>query len=194
MISALILAAAVTLPAKPADPCSNVKNPPLCRDLIEIYNRDQDVRKKWIVDPMKPALVRELETVDKSNLGRVKAILNQFGWPGKNLVGDRASAGAWMIVHHADLATQKLYLELMMKAADAGELRWALVAQTIDRIAVREGRPQVYGTQFREAGGVMIPDPIEDEANVDERRAKVGLPPLAEYSRALNSRRRPAGK
>ena len=188
MITALIFAAAVTLPAKTPDPCANVKNPPLCRDLIEIYNRDQDVRKRWIADPLKPALIRELETVDKANIGRVKAILNQFGWPGKHLVGERASAGAWMIVHHADVATQKLYLDLMMKAADEGELRWALVAQTIDRIAVREGRRQTYGTQFREAGGLMIPDPIEDEANVDARRAKVGLPPLADYSRSLNSK------
>lgn len=185
MISALLFAAAV---AAAPNPCAGAKNPPLCRDLLEMYNRDQAVRKSWIADPKNPKLIREMETVDKSNIGRVKAILNQFGWPGKNLVGEKASAATWTVVHHADIATQKLYLDLMTQAADAGELRWALVAQTIDRIAVREGRKQTYGTQFHDAGGVMIPDPIEDEANVDERRAKVGLPPLADFSRTLNSK------
>src|SRR5690349_16367802 len=86
MISALLLAAAVSVPPRPADPCTNIKNPPLCRDLIEMYDRDQAVRQKWIADPKKPALIREMESVDKANLARVKAILNQFGWPGKNLV------------------------------------------------------------------------------------------------------------
>jgi hypothetical protein len=188
MIAALLFAAATAVPPRPPHPCANVKNPPLCRDLIEIYDRDQAVRKKWIANPTSAALIREMETVDKSNLGRVKAILNQFAWPGKALVGEKASAAAWTIVHHADVATQKLFLDIMMTAANAGELRWALLAQTIDRIAVREGRKQTYGTQFHDAGGVMIPDPIEDEANVDERRAKVGLPPLAEFSRTLNSK------
>ena len=49
-----------------------------------------------------------------------------------------------------------------------------------------EGNPQVYGTQFREANGEMAPFPIEDEQHVDERRAKVGLQPLAEYKKLID--------
>jgi hypothetical protein len=43
----------------------------------------------------------------------------------------------------------------------------------------------VYGTQAKAPpnwkGHEPVLEPIEDEANVDKRRAEVGLPPLAEY-------------
>lgn len=184
MLIALLLAAATAT----ANPCTNIKNPPLCRDLIEIYDRDQAVRQKWIADPKNAKLIKEMAKTDAANLGRVKSILNLFGWPGKTLVGERASAAAWTVVHHADLATQKMYIDVMAKAADVGELRPALFAQSIDRIAIREGRKQTYGTQFHEAGGAMIPDPIDDEEHVDERRAKVGLPSLAEHMKTVNAK------
>ena len=37
-------------------------------------------------------------------------------------------------------------------------------------------------------------DPLEDEANVDTRRAEVGLPPLAEYVKQLEAVYGPAKK
>jgi hypothetical protein len=85
-------------------------------------------------------------------------------------------------VQHADLATQKKYIDRMTAAADAGEIEWALVATTVDRIQVREGKPQTYGTQFHTVDGELVPETIGDAEHVDERRAKVGLPPLAQYT------------
>ena len=34
--------------------------------------------------------------------------------------------------------------------------------------------------------GELIPQPIEDEANLDRRRAELGLQPFAEYWRRIN--------
>ena len=123
-----------------------------------------------------------IKQVDRENLARVDAIIAANGWPGRSLVGEKASGGAWTVIQHADLETQKKYLPLITKAADAGETSWALLATTIDRIQVREGKPQTYGTQFHEVNGELVPQPIEDEAHVDDRRKKVGLGPLAEYA------------
>ena len=51
---------------------------------------------------------------------------------------------------------------------------------------VGEGKPQVYGTQVKEwKGKEPVLQPIEDEANVDKRRAEVGLFPLSEYRELL---------
>jgi hypothetical protein len=56
-----------------------------------------------------------------------------------------------------------------------------------DRIRVLEGRAQLYGTQFDwDQNGVMSPLPIEDEPGVDQRRAQLGLEPLAQ---AISHRR-----
>lgn len=156
---ALLFAAAVAA----APPCAGVKNPPLCRDLMEIGERHAAARAKNVKE-------KDAQKIDAANLARVQAIVNQFEWPGKSLVGEQASAAAWTIVDHASLATTKKYLPAMQKAADDGQLSRALLAATIDRIAVREGRPQTYGTQ---PGA-----PIEDAAGVNDRRAGMGLPPL----------------
>jgi hypothetical protein len=153
MISALLFAAA----------CTGIKNPPLCRDLLDIYDRHQLSHAK----NAKPA---EAKKIDDTNLARVKAIINQFGWPGNSLVGEKASAAAWTIIQNADLATQKLYIEEMTAAAEVKQLSPALLAATVDRIAIREGRGQVYGTDEKA--------PIDDPEHVDDRRAKMGLPPL----------------
>ena len=54
---------------------------------------------------------------------------------------------------------------------------------------VGDGKPQVYGTQAKPfdqwKGTVPVLEPIEDEANVNKRRAEVGLFPLSDYLRML---------
>ncbi len=56
-----------------------------------------------------------------------------------------------------------------------------------DRVAKAQRRPQVYGTQTTGRAGKMVFDPIEDSLHVDQRRANMGLPSLAEYKRVLDS-------
>ncbi len=61
------------------------------------------------------------------------------------------------------------------------------IAYLSDRVAVAEGRPQKYGTQFQGPK----PMPIEDEARVDERRAALGLESMADYALELISKYAP---
>jgi hypothetical protein len=37
--------------------------------------------------------------------------------------------------------------------------------------------------------GKLVPQPIEDEANVDARRKELGMPPLADYLKMVNEQR-----
>jgi Family of unknown function (DUF6624) len=173
------------IPADPAKTCASVKDKVLCAELLSIRDRDQNARYDALNHPEDKSLQAVIERVDRENLARVEEIIQTYGWPAKSLVGEKAGGGAWTVVQHADLAVQKKYLTVMSKAADAGELAWALLATTIDRIQVSEGKPQTYGSQFHEVNGEWVPQPIEDDAHVDERRSKVGLQPLAEYAALL---------
>lgn len=47
-----------------------------------------------------------------------------------------------------------------------------------DRLLVADKKPQRFGTQL---DGNFKPLPIEDAANVDQRRADLGLSSMAEY-------------
>lgn len=52
-----------------------------------------------------------------------------------------------------------------------------------DRVALGEGRRQIYGSQIGrdEQTQKHYVLPLEDPDNVDQRRAEVGLEPLADY-------------
>ena len=123
-----------------------------------------------------------MREVHERNAGRLGAILEAHGWPGRSLVGDGASAAAWLVLQHAigNPSLQRRGLALMSAAA-TGDVSPIHVAMLEDRIRSNEGKGQRYGTQLDwDAEGRLSPLPIEDEPNIDQRRAEIGLSPLAE--------------
>lgn len=169
-----------------------VKEPALRRELLKRVEQDQAIRNelisKGVKNPDKGVLER-MRATDAENTERVRAIVGRYGWPGPDLVGRDGAEAAFLLVQHADHAFQKEMLPLVEKAYRGGGLSGQSYAMLLDRVRVGEGKPQVYGTQakrFEEwEGQEPALEPIEDEANVDRRRAEVGLPPLSEYREGL---------
>ncbi|HET7064486.1 MAG TPA: DUF6624 domain-containing protein [Rudaea sp.] len=135
---------------------------------------------------------KEQEAIDGRNQLRLAAIVKEYGWPNFAWAGRDGILGAFLVVQHAELNFQRSYLPLLRQAAANGNLSYGKLAYLEDRVRVREGRKQIYGTQLHSsAGGKQALDPIEDEANVDARRAKVGLEPLSEYLKGFNLEEKP---
>jgi hypothetical protein len=177
------------------------QNEPLRRELMTMLREDQSARESMLKrlgaagvrlgssqaksDPAAMKTLQDemekLKTVDDRHRTRLQKIIEQHGWPGKSLVGANAAHAAWLIVQHADgdRALQKRCLHLM-ETAPKGEVDGTDIAYLTDRVLVGEKKPQRYGTQTNMD---FKPYPIEDEKNVDKRRAGLGLPPLAEYLR-----------
>ena len=137
----------------------------------------EKVAKKW-----KQVVDRQNE-IDSKNRQRLDEIVKDHGWPKMSSFGPEASGVAFLIVQHADLDYQKKYLPLIKESVTSNEARPSDLAMLQDRILTREGKKQIYGTQVRvnQSTQVMELYPIEDEQNVDARRATVGLGPLAQY-------------
>jgi hypothetical protein len=76
---------------------------------------------------------------------------------------------------------------MLERAYHMGEATGQQVALLTDRVATGRGTPQVYGTQVAVVAGHAVLEPIRDSANVDARRATVGLPPLREYLHMIDS-------
>lgn len=115
---------------------------------------------------------------------RLGEIMDEYGWPTANLVGEEATRAAWLIAQHADrqLDVQRRALQLMQQAVSAGAAGPRELAFLRDRTLVNEGRKQVYGTQV--AGvkdGAPVPWPCEEPERMDELRAEVGIEPFDEY-------------
>jgi hypothetical protein len=169
-----------------------VKEPALRSELLKRVEQDQAIRNELISkgarNPDKAILAR-MQAIDTANTERMKAIIRQYSWPGPELVGRDGAEAAFLLVQHADLAFQKEMWPFVEKAYRSGALSGQSYALLLDRVRVGEGKPQVYGTQAKRLeewkGQEPVLAPIEDEANVDKRRAEVGLPPLSEYREIL---------
>lgn len=158
-------------------------NEDLRNELLRRREIDQEVRMRSPID------VDRMHAVDAENSSFIRGVIEEHGWPGKSLVGTDGSAAAWLLIQHGPLDLQELSLPLLKAAVEQGEADRVNWAYLLDRVRMRRGEPQVYGTQFVRIGdGPLESHPIEDEATVDERRATLGLEPLAEYARRLETK------
>lgn len=167
-------------------------NHPLIEELEDLAEKDQrhrihmrTVSDKYGWNSSQMDSLWNLQTpIDSINLLRIIEIIDTFGYPGKSIVGDQAST-AFLVIQHADITTQEKYLPILTEAAEKGELRYSSLALLIDRVRMRQNKPQLYGSQVQrddETGNWQFYY-IEDEKNVNKRRAKVGLSPLEEYAK-----------
>jgi tetratricopeptide (TPR) repeat protein len=164
---------------------------PLQKELIQIFYDDQNIRHQFIEaekqygfkSSVADSLAQIMIKIDSINLQKIENILDKKGWVGKDVVGEQASMTIFLVIQHSDLETQKKYLPMMREAVKKGIANAANLALLEDRIALREGRKQIYGSQlyYDEKEGKYRVSPIEDPDNVDRRRAEVGLGPISEY-------------
>jgi hypothetical protein len=124
-----------------------------------------------------------MEAADAANLPWLRQLITDVGWPGKSLVGEDGAQAAWLLAQHADRdpAFQRRCLDLLTAAVERGEATAVQQAYLTDRVLLHEGKPQEYGTQAIAREGGFVARNLRDSGHVDERRASVGLGPLAEY-------------
>jgi hypothetical protein len=189
-----ILILSLALTASSAGAGQTPRDTALSRELLERVRVDQAIRDTLVLrlqagQPVDSSLSARLGAIDSANTTWLKAVVARRGWPGRSAVGPEASDAAFLIVQHAvqDSAFQAQALSLMERGVAKGEVRGADVAMLADRVAVHRGQPQRYGTQAKLLEGRLVLDPIADSAHVDERRAALGMPPLREYVRLLDS-------
>lgn len=134
----------------------------------------------------------EMEAVHVENARLLERVIDGIGgWPGRSRCGDDGAGAAFLIVQHAISLPdfQRRALALLLEAVEAGEINVVDTAYLSDRIAVFEGRPQVFGTQFDwDEAGLLSPAPIAEPEAVDERRASVGLAPLEQSIAEMRGR------
>ena len=175
------------LRAEEAEPA----NPQVRAELLKMVKVDQEARRRWARSKNAgEELLKIAEEIDKPHTRRLKEIVDKYGWPGKSLVGRDGSSAAWLLVQHAgrdEMEFLERVLALMKRGAASGDVALHDVAYLGDRIAMYQNKPQQYGTQYTEGpDGVMVRHPIEDEAQVDERRAAAGLPSMAEQEKLMS--------
>jgi hypothetical protein len=160
-----------------------VANETLAAEIVAMADEDQRFRRERSANtPWDPS-------VDQRNTQRMRQIVSAIGWPTLSKVGAHAKHKAWLLVQHADLDFQRECFTLMaLEPAD--EVCPRHLAYLEDRIRVRQGQPQRYGTQLEKGGDGWEPLQVDDPEGLDARRQAVGLEPITEY---LDGARRALG-
>lgn len=149
---------------------------------------------EWKPEDQAPLEVqRELATV-RDNAARLKIIVEEYGWPGRDLVGEDGAGAAWLLLQHAgagvstigtqeNRAFRRACVPLLEEAVRTGDAHPRHLAYTVDGICSVEGRGPVYAVLISDYqvvdGSPVFRCPVDIEA-IDRNRAGIGLPPLAE--------------
>jgi len=120
---------------------------------------------------------------DSINLIKVEKILAEYGWLGSDIVGEVGNKTLFLVIQHANLETQVKYLPMIKEAVKNGKAKGSYLASLEDRVLLRQGEKQIYGSQLEGdyKTKLWVLKPMIDPDHVDQRRAEVGLEPIAEY-------------
>lgn len=162
-------------------------NSPLSKRLLAMQHADQMMRRGAIA-----GMVGWDRQLDRSHTAELKRIIHRHGWPTVSLVGARASNAAWLVAQHADHEPefQKEVLLLMDEIHQIlpDEVSGPNIAYLTDRILVRQGKRQWFGTQhYFDPKGKLVAFPIDEPRKVNYRRRGYGIIETeAAYTRRLN--------
>ncbi len=171
----------------------NVTRPALREELLQMEKVDQEAREIWAAGGKMgdssnddPALLH-LRDIDTINLQKLKHIVTQDGFPTVKMVGHSGMEAAFILTQHADPRFQAKTLPIVAARFKQGELSGQDYALLTDRVLRAQGKPQRYGSQVTWTDQGWKPEPIADEAHVDERRHALGMMSMANYSCMLSA-------
>ena len=162
-------------------------NDALCTELLRMRFEDLTVRQELLDSgQLGGVYVPRMEAIHIKNAARLRELIDQHGWPAEDIAGKDGAEAAWLIAQHAvgEPDFQRQVLRLITECAAAGRIPPWHVAYLEDRIAMYEGRPQRYGSQWFDdpRDGRTRPWTLSDPERVDEFRASVGLPKPASHT------------
>lgn len=117
------------------------------------------------------------------NFDQMEQLIATHGWPSYSKVGKLAADGPLLIINHHEKDEIRIkYLPQIKAACLSKEGSCMEYAKIQDRILVNQGKPQIYGMQFRyDANRKLVPFPVEEPAYVDQKRLAIGLEPIKDY-------------
>jgi hypothetical protein len=163
--------------------------------LAEVWEKDQAIRVQMLklntavivegrtelIDSL-VSVSEEVERIDDENLVIVEDVLQQ-GLPA-GLSADSYNT-IWIVIDHASIEKQEEYLPIVGQMSAEGLIPIDKHAILLDRVAMRQKRPQRYGSQVLQFGQADAVKsyvwPVENPMVLDSLRSSVGMSPIADY-------------
>lgn len=123
----------------------------LRQELVAMRTEDLRVRKELMdAGELGGPYVPRMEAVHVKNSARLPELIAKYGWPTQDIAGKDGAEAAWFIAQHAigEPEFQRTALTLLQAGAAEAKVPAWHAAYLEDRIAMQEGRPQSFGTQW----------------------------------------------
>ncbi|MCU0444052.1 MAG: hypothetical protein MUE85_03985 [Microscillaceae bacterium] len=161
----------------------------IAENIIDLKNSDLALRNKLVQNgQLSEGYNEEMKELHNRNAKILSDIIDTIGYPTIDKVGKEANEAAWLVIQHSigQPEFMKKCAKLLEKAVSENKANPKSLAYLTDRIAVLEGKPQLYGTQFDwDEHGNLSPNPFDDLTNVNERRKSIGLITLEEQTEII---------
>ena len=130
----------------------------------------------------------KIEEVDSTNRVIVARLLDS-GWP--QGLSEEANNAIWLVIDHAPIDYQLRYMPLIEEQVATGAISKSQYATLFDRIRMRQGEPQRYGTQTvqrrsAEQNASIYVWPVENPRKLNRLRRAMGLTPIKRYCRKVS--------
>ncbi|MEZ4838693.1 DUF6624 domain-containing protein [Flavobacterium sp.] len=161
----------------------------IAENIIDLKNADLALREKLIQSrQLSNGYNEEMKELHNRNAKILSDIIDKIGYPTMDKVGKEANEATWLIIQHSigQPEFMKKCAKLLKKAVSENKAAPKSLAYLTDRIAVFEGKKQLYGTQFDwDEYGNLSPNHFDDLTKVNERRKSIGLNTLEEQTEII---------
>lgn len=161
----------------------------IAKKIIDLKNADLALRDKLVQSgQLSKGYDEEMKELHGRNAKILNDIIGTIGYPTIDKVGKEANEATWLVIQHSIEQPEfmKKCVELLKSAVIENKADPKSLAYLTDRIAVFEGKPQFYGTQFDwDENGNLSPNLFDDLTKVNERRKSIGLNTLEEQTQII---------
>lgn len=158
----------------------------IAEKIIGLKNADLALRDKLIQNgQLSDGYNEEMKELHNRNAKILNEIIDLIGYPTTDKVGKEASEAAWLVIQHSigQPDFMKKCMTLLQIAVSENKANSRNLAYLTDRVAVFEGKPQLYGTQFDwDENGELNPNDFDDLIKVNQRRKSIGLNSIEEQT------------
>lgn len=182
----LVLLALLSTLALAAAPAQTQTKPELQKQLLNMAEQSKQLQATQKSDTPE-ALKNMAADIAKLHTQTLNEIVQLQGWPTKAQVTVQGVKAAFKLVANSNsLSFQQDMLPFIIQSyMDKQGISGEAVAIFTDEVSIAQGKNQVFGTQANLIGGKVVFFKIENEDSVDQLRAKMGMPSLAEYKESL---------
>jgi antitoxin component of RelBE/YafQ-DinJ toxin-antitoxin module len=169
-------------------PADAQTKPILQQQLLNMAQQSQQIQLALKSDATE-ALKSMAADISQLHTQTLNQIVQLQGWPTKAQVTEEGVRAAFSLASHSNnLSFQQNMLPFIIQSyMDKQGLGGEVVAIFTDKVSIAQGKSQVFGTQADLIAGEVVFLPIENGDSVEQLRAQMGLPSLAEYKKTLEA-------